>query len=137
MFGNNPSVLVILPLTTKYVDWPSANWMVYGDHHGPCARYDTVSINKDSNPIGSFVFHPLEGGLLWHGNTSLQVITDNMLLYHNGELIAAVKTGGHKSFVIVLAAGVKVDWWGDFYLNKPNARTWQETVSQYQDELYV
>lgn len=130
-FGSNPSTLVILPTITPYVDYPSANWMIYGDRRGPRAEYDLVALRRHSRPIGHFVFHPEEGGLIWD-----EVVPDRGYLYRDGQVIAAVDRGVNHSFLFALADGVTVDWhFGDFYL-KPGLRTWQDAFHRYQDRLY-
>ncbi len=137
MFDQNSAILVILPLTTPFADVPSVNMLVYGNRHGPCAQCDVVTLRKDSKTVGSFDFHPSKGGLLWARDDSYEVVRDNSFLYQNGELVAAVKTGWHQSFVMILARGVEVPSWGNFNLLKPNARNWKEALSQYRSVLYA
>lgn len=132
-----PSILVILPLTEEYPDWPDANWMLYGDRDQSRARYDVIYLKKGSRPIGHFVFHPSKGGLRWSGEGSFCPVSDGTTLTHNGDPVAYVRMGGHCSYVVIMAPGVEVnDWWGDFYLDNRRPRPWRVTVSQYRNSLY-
>ncbi|OGL63256.1 hypothetical protein A3E97_03890 [Candidatus Uhrbacteria bacterium RIFCSPHIGHO2_12_FULL_47_12] len=136
MFDQNSEILVILPLRLEYVDWPSARWMVYGDRSQPRAHYDIVSIERDSRPVGTFVFHPSRGGLIWTGDKQPIVVSDNVMLFHNNEPIAAVKMGERRSFVMVLASGIHACWSGDHYMENLEAKTWTEAIHKLQHCLY-
>ncbi len=137
MCKRDPSILVILPLTEECPDCPKANWMLYGDRDQSRARYDVIYLEKNSRPIGSFVFLPLEGGLLWVDGEDGHVVSDGTTLTHNGDPVAYVRMGGHCSYVVIMAPGVEVNnWLGDFYLNNRRPRPWRVTVSQYRNSLY-
>lgn len=138
LFDQYSSVLVILPLHIPCEDWPSARWMIYGDRSGPQAQSDVIQLKRGSALVGTLLFHPSEGGLLFAPClNSRQIISDRSVLRSHGEPIAVVKMMEHESFALVLANGIEVCGSSKQpALNHSETRTWKRTLMLLQDALY-
>lgn len=116
IFGENPEVLLILPTRQGMEDCRSdCKFMHCGDLTGPWHSHDLVHLfsgsktshSWDSKPLGWFVFHESEGGLLWYGGSPSQgPFTGRRVLLHQQRVVALVQEGPLRSFALTLANGI-------------------------------